>query len=94
MICKAGVGVVFLRSDLSVVVNEIAQRRHIVPGTVLVLELPSLIVLCILPAPIEFIYFLLGLSFYLRILQQNPVKIQFCTFSVIWRGFWSNDLID
>ena len=82
-ICKLAINVVFLRSDLSVVVDEIAQGSHIVPRTVLVLELPGLIVLRILPAPIKFIYFLLSLSFYLHIKQGHMVKIQFCTFLLI-----------
>ncbi len=82
-ICKLAINVVFLRSDLSVVVNEIAQGSHIVPRSVLVLELPGLIVLRILPAPIKFIYFLLRLSFYLHIIQGHVVKIQFCTFLLI-----------
>jgi hypothetical protein len=61
-------------------IDEIAERRHIVSRAVLILELPGLIVLRILPAPIKFVYFLLRLAFYLHMLTEDSVKIQFYTF--------------
>ena len=53
-------------SDLTLVEDYVAQRGHVVLGTVLALLLPRTVVLGILPAAIELVDLLLTLAFYLH----------------------------
>ena len=53
-------------SDLTLVEDHVAQRSHVVLGSVLALLLPRTVVLGILPAAIELVDLLLTLAFYLH----------------------------
>ena len=54
------------RSDLTLVEDHVAQRSHVVLGSVLALLLPRAVVLGVLPAAIELVDLLLTLAFYLH----------------------------
>ena len=47
-------------------VDELIERCHVMFRPILGLQLPGLVVLCVLPAAVEFVDLLLGLRFYLQ----------------------------
>lgn len=65
-----------LGSDLTVMVDQVAQGGHQL-RSVLRFGLPRLVVLCVLPAAVELVYFLLVLRLYLCEREQTRVNTLF-----------------